>query len=474
MQSRKINIALNLFQLCFSAVLLCLPAFWNGFPLIFSDTVAHITSGIDLISPIDRPIFYGLFLISTNFYKFFWSSIFIQALLISYLYLKLGTVLFPTLNKWTIYSALILTAIFTNLPWFVDQLIPDIFSSILFLALIIFAVGRQILSKNEKMGLLGLVCICICMHSSNLPIAFLLIFFISLIMLFQEVQFSEIKIYFLTTILASMIAIALLISSNIWSHHGFTIAKTSKVFLLARMLEDETALDYLNKNCIQENYKTCLSLPILNEAKSIQDRANVNVKPEIKNLISSSFLWGGGVKAAGGILEVNKEASEIILKSFLANPSRQLLLSLKNMSDQIITFKIGEQMGSYASNAGFDKLINASFPESYSSYINSEQYKGILEKIFPILNLYYTYMIYLSSILWIYLIIRIRKTKESGNLVLLILTTIIFLAVNALVTGGMSGVFDRYQSRIIWLVPGLAFLIFSGIVDSSKKSRINL
>ena len=144
------------------------------------------------------------------------------------------------------------------------------------------------------------------------------------------------------------------------------------------------------------------------------------------------------------------------------------------MSDQIINFKIGEQMGSYASNAGFDKLINASFPESYSSYINSEQYKGILEKIFPILNLYYTYMIYLSSILWIYLIIRIRKTKESGNLVLLILTTIIFLAVNALVTGGMSGVFDRYQSRIIWLVPGLAFLIFSGIVDSSKKSRINL
>ena len=55
------NLKTLLFRLL-SAFILIIPAFYNGFPLVYSDTGAYISSGMELIFPIDRPITYGLFM----------------------------------------------------------------------------------------------------------------------------------------------------------------------------------------------------------------------------------------------------------------------------------------------------------------------------------------------------------------------------------------------------------------------------
>ena len=44
------------------ALCLMLDAFCNGFPIVYSDTSTYIASGLELETPFDRPITYGLFL----------------------------------------------------------------------------------------------------------------------------------------------------------------------------------------------------------------------------------------------------------------------------------------------------------------------------------------------------------------------------------------------------------------------------
>jgi hypothetical protein len=42
------------------AIILMGVSFWNGFPLLYSDSSTYLSSGFDLDPPYDRPINYGL------------------------------------------------------------------------------------------------------------------------------------------------------------------------------------------------------------------------------------------------------------------------------------------------------------------------------------------------------------------------------------------------------------------------------
>ena len=46
--------------LLLGTILLSWAAFYNGFPLIYSDTSTYLESGFVLETPLDRPITYGL------------------------------------------------------------------------------------------------------------------------------------------------------------------------------------------------------------------------------------------------------------------------------------------------------------------------------------------------------------------------------------------------------------------------------
>ncbi|HQP01967.1 MAG TPA: hypothetical protein PK337_06695, partial [Bacteroidia bacterium] len=65
---------------------LCLmaDASYNGFPIVYSDTSTYIASGLELETPFDRPITYGLFLRLFSFNGLsLWFVIFFQGLIVS-------------------------------------------------------------------------------------------------------------------------------------------------------------------------------------------------------------------------------------------------------------------------------------------------------------------------------------------------------------------------------------------------------
>jgi hypothetical protein len=65
-----------------------LAAFYNGYPLLYSDTSTYLASGFELQTPVDRPITNGIFLriFSLNGLTLF-AAAFFQSLLLSCLIL---------------------------------------------------------------------------------------------------------------------------------------------------------------------------------------------------------------------------------------------------------------------------------------------------------------------------------------------------------------------------------------------------
>jgi len=127
---KKINSNNQILIILFGSIVFLLPAIWNGFPFIFTDSLSYITSGIDLVAPFDRPIFYGLFIRSTGLIMKVWGAVIIQSILLIILLLRLSNILFPQIPEKYLYIWLSSTSFLTCVPWFAGQVSPDIFTPI--------------------------------------------------------------------------------------------------------------------------------------------------------------------------------------------------------------------------------------------------------------------------------------------------------------------------------------------------------
>jgi hypothetical protein len=82
MQPKK-AIPTSLWLIIYTLVLMA-PAFYNAYPLVYSDTGTYIQSGMQWELPIDRPFVYGLFIKITSLGFSLWNVIFFQCLIVAY------------------------------------------------------------------------------------------------------------------------------------------------------------------------------------------------------------------------------------------------------------------------------------------------------------------------------------------------------------------------------------------------------
>lgn len=448
----------------FGTLWLILPAIWNGFPLVHTDTLSYLVSGVDLIAPPDRSMFYGLYLRVTTLHISVWGGIICQSVLLVFLLLKLANFLFPTIQPKYLFGWLLLIGLFSSAPWFTGHISPDIFSAILFLAIIMWSFSYKESSYFEVFFLGMVISFSICVHSSNLIISVLITSAMIFWFIIHGVPWKVWKRFLIVMFLSIATSILLILSTNVWSHYGATLNPTGKVFLLARVLEDGPGLKYLKDKCGYIDYKTCAALPKLEHAREIEMSGDVDASPELRNLVASAFLWGGGLADSGGIFAVNEEAGAIIKGAILEYPSEQFVSLLLNLIDQMRYFTVGEQFNSTAKIGPINSFFESQFPSSYKSYLNSQQSNGRVSAITGYLNPIYSFIVIFSALTLVYYLI-VRKNHVSTKIPMLVYGLSIFLISNALVTGGLSGVHDRYQSRVVWLLPAIAILILLGSLN---------
>ena len=168
------------------ALVLMWPAFWNGYPILYSDTNAFMVQGILNFFIWDKPFVYGPWMSLFHWQYSLWPVLVVQAVMVSsILWVTTQSVHTRVLPGATAYVNLtesdpisaqrfllicVVLSLFTAAPWVVSLLMPDIFAPITVLCIYILAV-RPNLTLGTRLWVLLVGTFAIASHLSHLVIA---------------------------------------------------------------------------------------------------------------------------------------------------------------------------------------------------------------------------------------------------------------------------------------------------------------
>jgi hypothetical protein len=433
-------------------VLLCV-AILNGYPLLFPDSGDYIVKSFTLEVPPYRTIFYSIFMRLTNFGISPWlvvvaqSAVTVFVLFASIEYLcehKGGS----TWKSRLFVGVVLLLVCGTSLPWYVGQLMPDIFTGLLILCLFLLLYDSQ-LSTETSVCLAFLIMLCIAFHNSHLFIAGLILVTVGSLRVLSRTRFlwptrskKQITMFVLVPIVVGAFAVAF---SNRHDGMGFVSSPGGHMFLLGRLFASGMAGSFLQQDCKLETLIACRYLDKL--PRSADD-----------------FLWGDNplFKAMGGWLESKPEATRIIVGSIRYNPGRFLGECLKQTFRQFVRMKPGD--GNSAYHPFVVEVLKTFYPQDTHKWELTMQWNEGLRKLAKRVSGLYIAVFWLSmGCCLVVLALRWPQTDAASKLFVFVF---IALLSNALITGSLSEVADRYQSRVSWL---MAFCLLGHVL--SRLSR---
>ncbi|MGN6568298.1 MAG: hypothetical protein ACTHJ0_10120 [Flavipsychrobacter sp.] len=406
------------------ALLLMLPAFYNGYPLLTGDSAVYLQFGFKALTPFEKSIAYGMivWVASMNGLSL-WPVIFLQAYVTSYLVIRLYHQLtgtgFSLKHLWPL-----LILLFTGLPWVVCQLQPDIFIAIALMAATILVIAKT--SKADAFILYCIFVIAIATHVAQVP---LFIFTLAILFLFRK-RFSGPSTAISITTRISML---ILLSAAGTIVMGPVLLRSKQVYIFSSLLQHGTLKQYLDDNCAHYNYKLC------KYRDSLPQNAHY-------------FLWDNNspLNKEGGLGGLNTEINDIIHSSLTS--SRYLLPYLRSAftasEKQLFCFTVAELPDRYA-NEDVQAYLSQYLPHELVSFNNSRQSKGLLQNGLQVCNSIAIIVILLSLIVMAYALLK-RNLSAEGKMLLYF--CIILILFNAFECGFFSVASGRYSSRILWLL----------------------
>ncbi len=435
MKNRIIEIAL----IITGALCLMIPAFYNGYPIVFSDTGTYIGSGVELYFPVDRPITYGLFIRATGFNGFsLWATVFIQSLILSYvLYLFMRMVLGGTFRYRTACVIYLILAVMTSAGWVSSMLLADVFTpvGIIIGALMLF--GK--LNKANLFFLSFIFLLAAAAHFSHILI-FSITFFIILVLrkwLMPALLYP--KRYF------RAIALIGLTLSSIFIMRP-SLDRGKYIIFVSVMTCQGITQEYLKEYCGTKHYRLCQYKDSLPNDYACASWFNYSPSSPVARL-------------GGWTNEMNEECSDITYAT-LTKPKYILLhiqASLKWSFNQLISFTT--MAGNVPLLEGTPPLdrVRRHYHAELQQYLSSKQSRNTLTVYYYQWNDILTAVIVISLLLLLYTFI-FKRSLYHGAFGYSAALFFIAIILNAWDCGTFSQVNYRYQSRVMWLLPLLACL----------------
>lgn len=420
-----------------AATLLLWPAFWNGYPLVFSDTGTYLSQAIERYAGWDRPVFYSVFLLALHLTLTTWPAIVVQALLVAYVLHLLQRTLVPERPTWWLLPLTFTIAFATALPWFAAQLMPDVFTGVLVIVISLLIFVPQRLSTREQVWLVALAAFSIAAHQSHVPLALALL--VVLVPLRHRLGVTEAPTgtAWLRAALPLALAMIAMASVNLAAFGRASLAPFSNVFVLARVIYDGPGMDVLRRDCPGAGWRLC---GFIDQFPATSDE----------------FLWreDSPVARAGGANLVSAEANAIIGRALQAEPVAVVRALFANAMQQLMTFRAGDGLQAWPTSV--TPWIQREFPAAeMARYASARQTQGALQVPEWLIALHtvtaVTGIAVSCTLLWL-------PTRRQHPISGVVAATLLALIVNAAITGGLSGPHDRYQSRIMWLPPLVAII----------------
>lgn len=419
-----------------AAALLLWPALWNGYPIVFADTGTYLSQAVHLYAGWDRPVFYSLLILPLHATITLWPVVVAQALIVASVLWACSRDLLSGGLFLALVAALSAT---TWLPWLVSEIMPDLFTPLLVLAI-------WLLTMRWRLWIAGLMAMAVATQLSSVPLA------VGLAVI--AVGASRVKPgrgrcgtgsaplcrrYRLAVPIA--VSIAALCTANMIAHGRFTISPFGNVFLLARMIADGPAATALHAECPAAGWRLCrftAELPMSADA----------------------FLWdpGSPLARAGGAKSISAEAGAIIGAALRAKPEAAASAAIRNTVLQVTHFDSGDGLDPWPREVS--PWINHDFPaREQAAYHAARQQIGSLRVPFGWLHR-------VSGIAGVLacLIQLPHARRRAADVALLLIVVLAALPLNAAITGALSGPHDRYQARLMWLPPFAAILTATSLL----------
>ena len=416
-------------------------AYINGFPLVYSDTGAYIDMGFKNRLPVDRSIYYGLFIRHISLATFPWLVVACQSLLVNISILEFLKTVMPDRFALAYILTLPVITLTTAYSYTTSVLLPDIFTSTAFLCFLTF-LFRSKASIFWKTAIGFLLIFSIGSHLSHIPIFISL----SIVLLIAAWVFKRLKGLalfdkkrFAQLMGIILIAIFCVPATNLLVGGKFRFHKSEHAFAIYHLIEVGVLQDYLKVNCkTGDEFLLC---PYRDELgyNFLWDPASPLYKTGGKKSNASDFA-----RIMHDIYTTPKYLAQIFLASFEFGAKQFVNFSPAVMEPQL------EGSAPYGQ-------IHWRFNNSLDNYISSKQNTSLVNT--SIIAGIQPFVVYISLLLIIMMIVLKSKNMEKyqptySSAVALCL----FLMLSSYICANLSTIDDRYQSRIIWLAPMFAII----------------
>lgn len=338
----------------------------------------------------------------------------------------------PALSAREFGVTILILTLLTSAPWYGSFAMPDILGAAAVLTMALYFLYLDELSIYEKFALAAITAFAITAHPGNILLVAALAGLGGIERLTRDLRANRpfaFSTYFWAGAPLALGVGAILVVSFI----GFgeaSVAPKRYPFALARSVADGPGLWHLEKHCDTYHYAVC------------------EVFDEIPQGVGE-FLWEEtGLRYRATPEQLDRiRAEEMIIVSRAAReyPMAQIRKAVRNTYHQII------RVGIPAIILG-QRLRRA---EDDSWYMTETDYKNN-RFVRPIETLQIS-VIYASLVLLAYLLLW-RKSANANELRVIGLIAAAFLA-NAVICGVLSGPADRYQGRLIWILPLIATVL---------------
>jgi len=441
------------------ALLMTWPALFNRYPLLYPDSMTYVGDG----RLVARALFlhklsdyYGMrsFIYSLGILPFhcnatLWPVVALQALLTGYvLWLAVRSIL-PRHTVWCYFVVCVLLSLLTSLSWFVSLIMPDILCPLLCLCIFLLVFARETLTRAERLAVILIAWWAVTSHTTHLLLAAGAVVLLALLLVLRRQSARR-----LWKGAGELVIIILVAASAQMALHGYLYGAPSldgdrPPYLMARVIADGPGRWYLEQHCGDVKFAIC---------------SRVHDLPDN----SDDFIWADGGIWRSASDEIRKrlrqEELPFVLATLRTYPREQISKSAANFWEQLTTF--GFELDA---NDWVLKEFESVLPGERARYLQSRLARGAIPFDFFVSVQNWTVIASLGVIgLFIFSLWRHRSPRLVGLGAVIVFTVL----ANAFVTGTLSMVEDRYQSRVIWLLPFLACILALNWLDRwNRRNR---
>ncbi|MBZ4421559.1 hypothetical protein [Myxococcus sp. RHSTA-1-4] len=429
-------------ELALGTLLCMVVPYINGYPLIFGDTAAYLVSANEMVVLHDRPIFYGLFLRLFIPFGSLWVPALAQAAMGAFLVLlllsRMG--LGRSGSRLTVLAVLVVT---TGLSRFAGQLVADVFLSYLVVSFYLLACHGSSLAKGERAVLVGIFMVSVMVHNSHLAIALGLLVSVGLIAWGLRRRGCRGLLHLGVPALALGAVLVLWPTMYKLLTGAAYFSRAGHIFITARLIKEGIIQELLARRCGVEHYVLC------------------DHQEELRGMHSDTFLFEGppAFHAVGGYAK-SEESMRMVKDSVRYLPWLHLKKAVRNVGRQLDSYDLGDGLGAYSRSNRILQIIPEQYPREVFAFEHSLQQMNRLEEFFKQHRPLNRTLGMLSLVLLPVLAVLAYRRRLDGRTVLLAVMVALTLLGNAMVTALLSGVYHRYQARVMWL-PVLACIVMA-------------